>query len=96
MFEKFGINEGTSRSKAKRNKVEDSGDVAICCVCFKAFNTKREFRSHIKKVHRCDKEEIKQEFRDARNALKINPDGNAEKWNYMMALLKVTLLERVF
>lgn len=98
MFERWGIDETTTRSRARRGKKQarNDSDFCVCVVCFKAFNEKRELRKHISKKHKADKEALKEDFREAKQALEANQDGGAERNNYKLALMKLIALEKLF
>lgn len=80
----------TSRSKAKKNKPDN---LHRCLLCFFRFHDKNLLRSHLK-VHRADREQIKEEFQALKVLIQENPDDEVHKENYQLALAKITLLEK--
>ena len=98
MFKKWAIDERTSRSKAqhKKKQATATNDMCLCIVCSTAFNDRKGLRKHILKIHKADKEALKEEFKEAKQHLQANPNGLAEQRNYKLALAKLTTLEKLF
>mmetsp|Transcript_980 Transcript_980/g.1027 ORF Transcript_980/g.1027 Transcript_980/m.1027 type:complete len:99 (-) Transcript_980:59-355(-) len=80
----------TSRSKAKKNKPDN---LHRCLLCFYRFQDKNLLRSHLK-VHRADRQQIKEEFQAMKILREEKPDDEIHKENYQLALAKITLLEK--
>jgi hypothetical protein len=91
-FEALGITEKTSRSKARRNK--EQTEYHQCTVCFKRFHTDKILTSHLKKVHKAVSKDVKDEFKTAKLELAAKPNDEICVFNFKLANLKVTCLEK--
>lgn len=80
-----------SRSSAKKKKVSSK---KICAVCHKAFRSKGKLKKHVKREHYADKDVIKKEFFEAREAHEKPDADEVDEHNYTLALMKVTALEK--
>ncbi len=91
--DEMNITSTTSRSEASRNK--KAIGLVICLTCYRRFHSRSELKKHIKKLthHKVDKEEIKGEYQTCKEELKLNDE--ITEHNLEMALLRLTLLDRL-
>jgi gas vesicle protein len=92
LFDTLEIAADTSRSKAKKNK--EKSDMHMCIVCFQRTHTHQDLVKHLRKKHKAKASEIKEEFQEAKAALRNNPDSEVEQHNYRLALAKLSFLEK--
>jgi hypothetical protein len=86
----LGITKDTTRHGAK--VLKKSHPYNLCVVCFRQHYTKNDLIKHFKEKHRASKEEIKNEYQEAKAELSLNRDGAIEQANYKLALLRVSAL----
>jgi hypothetical protein len=97
LFQEMKISDTSTRSSASRSKKSAAAEeqsIHACIICLQRMRSKKDLSKHLQVKHRADKEVIKQEFRDAKAELATDPD-EVSKYNYQLALAKVTLLEKL-
>lgn len=103
IFSKLEITASTSRARAHRFKEKENlkgdGILHFCAFCLEMCASHADLKKHFtkKKQHRVDKNEVKDDFQDAKKALDNNTDPTQNvrlEWNYKLHLAKVTMLER--
>jgi hypothetical protein len=102
-FDKLSINDYVSRSAM--NKIQRDSGLNICTSCLKQFSTINKLRKHLKKKrHFADKEEIKQDYQEAKeHYFYTKNDPSSTELNkklafgsYYHACEKIACLLRIF
>lgn len=91
-FAELNISENSTRSSAKRSVMKN--DIHCCIVCLKRFESHKLLRKHVSKTHRADRNEVKHEFQKCKEALEDGEANATKLYNYKLALLKHSFLER--
>jgi hypothetical protein len=67
----------------------------LLCVCFRAHDNQEELRYHLEQKHFANYKEIKTEFQEEKQNYDPETATAAQKHNYELALLKLTMMEKI-